>query len=150
MELNLRRPRREDLGSLVGLDLKHFKFRLKKDSSFRHPYVIGSYLEDRRKHFLDVMAGREPNYNLVIAESDNQIVGFISYYFSGKQTNIATLFIDEKFRRNGCGRELLDFLIENSRNLGINKVSAFPDGEAIDFYKKLGFVNHNSNMVLEI
>jgi len=81
----------------------------------------------------------------ITLKETNEIVGYIEFYhgYPDKQTiYIATLLIDDKYRSQGYGQEIIKKLFENAlelKYLKIRLVVALKNWPAIYFWTKLGF-----------
>ncbi|MBP9997374.1 MAG: GNAT family N-acetyltransferase [Lachnospiraceae bacterium] len=77
------------------------------------------------------------NYKLFVAEMNGQIVGIVSLR---NINHISLLFVEEKYHKNGIGRELMryayDFL-KKETTYSCMTVNASPYGT--EFYHKIGF-----------
>lgn len=88
------------------------------------------------------------DYELWIAETDGEVVGFIDlrtihdFCHGGKLTYIQNLYVAPKYRRSGVGSRLLQKIIERAEKKGaleIHVVTRFDNEPAIRLYKKHGF-----------
>ncbi len=79
-----------------------------------------------------------PNSVTYVYEKNNEIQGFISIMSDGY---IGALFVDEKYKRNGIGRKLINY----SKNLYDNLTLKVYEKNinAILFYVAMGFKNIN-------
>lgn len=91
--------------------------------------------------------GNHPDYEVVVAEKENQIVGWMTLCqrirLEGEPfIQVAALVTDEKVRGNGYGRLLLNYAEEKARCLGYAFVglhSSKRRTETHEFYKHVGF-----------
>lgn len=93
---------------------------------------------------------RDPNNEIVVAESSGTVVGvlqltFIPYltYRGSWRAVIEGVRIDRNFRSSGLGRRLVTWAIDRARKRGCNIVQLTSDKrrpDAIRFYKEMGFV----------
>ncbi len=76
-----------------------------------------------------------------VAENNGEILGFAIIYWNENEINIGNLFVKDKFRNKGVGKELLDFIIRESMKLGFRKIYASVpvSSKALSFYLKNGF-----------
>ena len=107
-------------------------------------YVAPSYSEEGIKEFenfisdidnllkLDIYGAYDDNRNLmgIIAIRDN--------------THITLFFVDEKFKGNGIGRKLFDYVCDNYDE-GYFTVNSSPDAK--DVYEHLGFIFLDSEKI---
>lgn len=93
------------------------------------------------------------NNYMVVCEENDVIIGTATLHIQHKlirNGGIAGLIEDvavrEEFRGKNIGSELIQHLIDKSKELGCYKVilSCFP--ERINFYKKNGFINESITM----
>ena len=89
------------------------------------------------------------NYVILVAELDDQIVGFIDYYIlpsiweKWNEATINNLFIHKDYQDKGIGSRLLEEVIKRTDEIGIVElhVGTEKDNEgAIRLYKKHGFL----------
>ena len=89
------------------------------------------------------------NYVILVAELDDQIVGFIDYYIlpsiweKWNEATINNLFIHKDYQGKGIGSRLLKEVIKRTDKVGIVElhVGTEKDNErAISLYKKHGFL----------
>lgn len=102
---------------------------------------------------------QDKNQELMIIENDNnEIIGtlqlsFIQYltYQGGIRAQIEAVRIREDHRGKGIGEQLFKWIIERSKERGAHVLQLTTDKkrpEAINFYKKLGFVASHEGMKL--
>lgn len=102
------------------------------------------YGEEGTAHFLDFISDEKlfkmfmaGEYKLAVAKENGKIVGLVSLR---SQNHISLLFVDEAFHKRGIGKKLLayaqdEFLFPSDFRLSVNAAPY-----AIDFYKKVGFM----------
>ena len=76
-----------------------------------------------------------PFVKFLIYELDKKIVGVIDYSFFDNRIEINYIIVDDKYRRMGLATKMLDFLIENNKN--IENITL--EVSSIDFYHKNKF-----------
>ena len=90
------------------------------------------------------------NQYYLCAEKGGVIVGFCSLavknnlWQQGKLGHIDEIVVEETFRGNGIGKELLNRISQTARTLGCKRIeldSAHHRKEAHEFYEKNGFEN---------
>ena len=127
------------------LVLQNFVNNLEPQLMAKGEDVYDSYFE-----FL-VNEVAKKNGKIFVAESNNEIVGFIAFYFtkdeyeSSKALYISDLVVLEKFRGLGVGSNLLKFADEHAKQQGTKfvKIGALAKNHnAIDLYRKKGFVDY--------
>jgi ribosomal protein S18 acetylase RimI-like enzyme len=91
---------------------------------------------------------KEPTSELLVAESNQEIVGLIHQIFfldpfhAGLNSYITSLFVKETHREKGIGSHLLEKVIENAKKKGVIEVHVDTEEdntEAIEFYQTHGF-----------
>ena len=82
------------------------------------------------------------NHRGYVLTVNGESAGILRYNLFWDNTPFCTmLFIDEKFRRKGCGKKLLEYWEEDmkSRGYGMIMTSTQVDEDAQHFYRKLGY-----------
>jgi ribosomal-protein-alanine N-acetyltransferase len=81
--------------------------------------------------------------NVYIAITENSIIGYIIIHDSIDTIEIMSIAVDEKFKRNGVGKALIDFVIERYGNFEKEIWLEVRDNNeaAIALYKGCGFEN---------
>jgi len=91
---------------------------------------------------------KETDSELLVAESNQEIVGFIHQVFfldpvhAGLNSCITSLFVKQPHRKKGIGSQLLKKAVENAKKKGVIEVHVDTEENnvrAIDFYQKHGF-----------
>ena len=89
------------------------------------------------------------NYVILVAELDDQVVGFIDYYILASifekwnEETINNLFINKDYQGKGVGSRLLEEVIKRTDEIGIVELHVGPEKKnerAIRLYKKHGFL----------
>ncbi|MCK4863280.1 MAG: GNAT family N-acetyltransferase [Dehalococcoidales bacterium] len=103
--------------------------------------------EDCRRAFNEMAA--TPGYELLVAEEDGKILGTtVLIILPGLSHDVSPfavveyLVVDEKCRRRGIGKLLMDYVLARSKESGCYKIMLTSDKrreEAHEFYKALGF-----------
>lgn len=88
------------------------------------------------------------------AENKGQIIGFIMFqneclnsstgFFIERVGYIRELYVRKEFRKSGFGSVLLDIAKKHFKQNSVFKLILTYEKEAIDFYKKLGFIEDKS------
>jgi GNAT superfamily N-acetyltransferase len=131
----IRNAKAADAGQLVGL-LGQLSYKLSL-----------SQMEKRLKAY------SKKGYQVIVAETSSQIIGFITvvcyelFVQEGRGMHIESLVVDERYRRQGVGRNLLQ-AAENFAQLNDCKVIEFitynhrrADGTHA-FYEHMGYEDH--------
>ena len=96
---------------------------------------------------------------IYLAEVDGELAGAVSLWIQPRlngptpQGWIPDLYVDERFRRRGVGRALLDACAEECRRRGCHVVtleSGHHRAEAHRLYESYGFVHHARAYVLQL
>lgn len=105
------------------------------------------YSEEGEKYFREAVDSEK--YLSVVAEIDGVVVGYLNGYvkvpstiYLGKRAEIDNMCVDERARRNGVGRALIDEFKKWAKERGVERliVEAFSgNSSAIEFYKQNGF-----------
>lgn len=105
----------------------------------------------------DAISADKNNY-LLVAELDNRIIGtlqitFITYltYQGGKRALIEGVRTDKSVRGKGIGKKMLEWAIQKAKEMGCHVVQLTTDKTrhgALEFYKKLGFVDSHEGLKL--
>ena len=100
----------------------------------------------------------DKNNYLIVAELDNKIIGtlqltLITYltYQGGKRALIEGVRTDKSMRGQGIGKAMLEWAIQKAKDEGCHVVQLTTDKkrpDALEFYKKLGFVASHEGMKL--
>lgn len=90
----------------------------------------------------------DPNGELLVAEYDDQVVGFLHQIFfvdplhAGVNSDITSLFVKEGYRGKGLASSLVNKAVENAKRrkvLEIHVTTRENNQKAIGFYQKHGF-----------
>ena len=90
--------------------------------------------------------GKNPAYQLLVAELENEIVGIAIYFikystWKGKGIYLDDLLVTEKHRGKGIGKKLFDEVIEEAKKINAKQLHWQVldwNTPAIEFYKKYG------------
>ena len=72
-------------------------------------------------------------------------LGF-SFEYRGRDAFIDELYIEEKFRGRGLGRQAMEFVAERARELGVNAIHLEVDRQnepALALYRRTGYEDHD-------
>ena len=110
------------------------------------------------KAFRDIE--NDPNNELIVAELIGEVVGTLQLIFTpslsyqgGKRCTVESVRVDERFRGQGIGREMMLWAIELARNEGCISMQLTTHGERKDahrFYENLGFTASHVGMKLKL
>ena len=91
----------------------------------------------------------DENIYIALGQDDHQqekITGAIIAGYDGHRGWLYSLAVDKKLQRNGIGKELVEFAVENLRAMGCAKINLQvreENKEVISFYRSLGFEVEN-------
>lgn len=94
-----------------------------------------------------------PNYLYLIAESENESLGFITFHIQnllhhcGLVGEIQEFFIDKNHRGKGVGRKLIDGIVRYSEQNNLKSIEVTTNKKRVEnvaIYENLGFtLSHN-------
>ncbi|KPV63296.1 MAG: aminoalkylphosphonic acid N-acetyltransferase [Candidatus Bathyarchaeota archaeon BA1] len=120
-------------------------------------FMPGEAIEEKRIDMLR-QALEKPNYELLVAELNGEIVGFIDQWVicdfahGAKLSYIQNLYVASQHRGKGVGSRLLQEIIKNSKKKGvleIHAVTGFNNKPAVQLYKKYGLVKESLQLEME-
>jgi ribosomal protein S18 acetylase RimI-like enzyme len=96
------------------------------------------------KKFIEEGTAKHPRFQVLVAETDNSIVGIALFYYGysswkGSMLYLDDLVVKEAYRKQGIGKKLLDELISIAKEERINQMRWHVldwNEKAINFYKK--------------
>jgi GNAT superfamily N-acetyltransferase len=149
MNVNFRKANRSDVPHIVQL-LAEDTIGMTREQ-YKEPLPQSYYAA------FDVINADKNNW-LIVAELDNKIIGtlqltFITYltYQGGKRALIEGVRTDKSVRGKGIGRAMLEWAIQKAKEEGCHVVQLTTDKrrpDALEFYKKLGFVASHEGLKL--
>ena len=101
---------------------------------------------------------RNPNYELLVAELEGEIVGFIDQWIihdfthGAKLSYMHGLYVSSKHRRKGVASKLLQEAMRNAKNRGVSEIhvtTRFDNKLAIKLYRKHGLVKEHLQLEKE-
>lgn len=104
------------------------------------------YIIERDRHILKSLVKPKINENeiFILRNEENQYIGWMRYgYFWDNTPFMNMIWIDEEYRSNGIGREIVLYWEVLMRQRGFNLVmtSTLANEEAQHFYRKLGYTD---------
>ena len=120
-------------------------------------FIPGETDDEKRIEVLK-RALTNPDYELLVAEIEARIVGFIDQWIiydfthGAKLSYIHNLYVSSKHRRKGVASVLLQEVIKNARNMGVAEIhvtTRFDNKLAINLYKKHGLVKEHLELEKE-
>lgn len=151
MELKFRQAKREDLPEVVRMLAEDFlgTSRERYENPLPESYV---------KAFEEIDADK--NNELIVAETDGAVVGTLQITFTpsisfqgGKRATVESVRVDEKYRGQGIGKELMLWAIERAKRENCVAMQLTTNGERKDahrFYENLGFKGSHLGMKLKL
>jgi ribosomal protein S18 acetylase RimI-like enzyme len=151
MNLKFRQATREDLPEIVRMLADDFlgSQRERYENPLRESYL---------KAFEEIQIDK--NNELIVAELDGAIVGNLQITFTpsisfqgGKRATVESVRVDEKFRGQGIGRELMLFAIGRAREEKCVSMQLTTNADRTDahrFYENLGFKGTHLGMKLSL
>ena len=113
--------------------------------------------KEKRKEILRHIL-KNPDYELLVAELDGKIAGFIDQWIihdfahGAKLSYIQNLYVTSKHRRKGVGSRLLGEIMKSAKKKGvleIHVVTEFGNKSAINLYRKYGLVRESLQLERE-
>ena len=101
---------------------------------------------------------KNPNYELLVAELEGEIVGFIDQWiiqdftYGAKLSYIHSLYVSSKHRRKGIASRLLQETIRSAKDRKVSEIhitTRFDNKPAISLYKKHGLVREHLELERE-
>ena len=101
-----------------------------------------------------------PSIELIVVEEEKQIIGTLHLTFmqhltykGGLRAQIEAVRIKENQRGKGMGEKMLQWAIQRAKQRGAHLVQLTTDKqrpEALNFYKKLGFVDSHEGLKMKL
>jgi GNAT superfamily N-acetyltransferase len=149
MNMIFRKANRADISEIVRLLIED---KLGSSREKFNEVIPGSYYSA-----FDEISADKNNY-LIIAELNGKVVGtmqltFITHmtYQGGKRAQIEGVRVDNNVRGQGIGKAMIEWAINKAREEGCHVVQLTTDKkrpDALEFYKKLGFVASHEGLKL--
>lgn len=151
MNLKFRQAKHEDLPKIVQMLADDFlgAARERYENPLPESYVNA---------FEEIDADK--NNELIVAENDGEIVGTLQITFTpsisfqgGKRATVESVRVDEKYRGQGIGNELMLWAIERAKQENCVAMQLTTNAERTDahrFYEYLGFTGTHLGMKLKL
>ncbi len=150
-DLNFREAERDDLPAIVQM-LADDPLGARRES-FSDP-LADSYLAA-----FDAVQ-RDPNNELIVAETDGVVIGVLQLTFipnlthrGGWRALVEGVRVSPSARSGGTGGAMMRWAIERARQRGCVMIQLTTDrtrGDALRFYERLGFVSSHHGMKLSL
>lgn len=102
----------------------------------------------------------DPNNELIVAELNGSVIGTLQLTYTpsisfqgGKRCTVESVRVDEKYRGQGIGREMMLWAIERAKEKGCFSMQLTTNNDRIDahrFYESLGFSKSHIGMKLKL
>lgn len=102
----------------------------------------------------------DPNNELIVAELDGSVIGTLQLTYTpsisfqgGKRCTVESVRVDEKYRGQGIGREMMLWAIERAKEKGCVSMQLTTNNDRINahrFYESLGFSKSHIGMKLKL
>lgn len=106
------------------------------------------YLTNHDKHITkNKIAEKIKNHQIILAKEKTENIGWLRYgFFWDLIPFMNMLFIDENYRKKGCGKKLVAFWENDMFQQGYNMVltSSLANENAQHFYRKIGYTDCGS------
>lgn len=110
------------------------------------------------KAFREIEA--DPNNELIVAERDDHVIGTLQLTYTpslsfrgGRRCTVESVRVDEEYRGQGIGREMMLWAIERARERGCISMQLTTHKERVNahrFYENLGFTASHLGMKLKL
>ena len=113
--------------------------------------VPAGFDEKRRRRIFGEFVSDESLGRAWIIWDGDKAVGYVvltlgfSFEYGGRDAFIDELYVDEKHRGRGIGRQMMDFVAEQAREMGVNAVhleATHNNEPAIELYRRAGYFVH--------
>lgn len=142
-KIKIRNVKKEDIESIVDIQIDDWRTAYKS-------FIDGDYLIKLDKK--EKIEKRKKDYNengFIVAVIENEVVGYCRYIDSNKfskeyeniDCELCALYVKSSLKRNGIGRELMQYVINEFRNKGKKKMILWCFKENYSsraFYEKMG------------
>lgn len=103
---------------------------------------------------------RDPNHDLIVAEQNGEVIATLHLMFlsslsyqGGTRAQVESVRVDQRFRNQGVGREMMLWAIERARQRGCHLMQLTSHATRKDahrFYERLGFTVSHAGMKLSL
>jgi ribosomal protein S18 acetylase RimI-like enzyme len=102
----------------------------------------------------------DPNNELIVAEVDGEVIGTLQLTFTpsisfqgGKRCSVESVRVDQKYRGQGLGREMMLWAIERAKEKSCTSMQLTTNNDRVAahrFYESLGFSKSHVGMKLKL
>ncbi len=147
--MEIKKATQNDIDDLMQLRLEMLKIvnSLNEDANFDEKLIQCS-----REYFLN------GDQTTVFAMEGNKIAGCASISYitimptfshpTGKRAHLMNVYTRKEFRRNGAGKMMINFLIDEAKSRGVTEISLDATEMGRPLYKGLGFNSNEEGMNL--
>jgi GNAT superfamily N-acetyltransferase len=149
VKINIRKATPKDVATIVQLLAQDELGKLRESYQIPLP-------EQYYRAFEEI--NRDKNNYLLVAEEGDTIIGtlqltIIPYltYQGGKRALIEGVRVNQSYRGQGIGKQMIEWAIQKSRELSCHLIQLTTDKkrpESLEFYKKIGFINSHEGLKL--
>ncbi len=143
-EVTIRRAGEADVSAIVELNYALFQ----EDARQRDPFMNLNWPREEGHEYFSKLLKSEKSLGL-LAEADGEAIGYLIGYMRRssslrpvKLAELESMYVQEEYRGQGIGQQLVERFLEWVREQGGERVSvtAYAANErAIAFYRKMGF-----------
>ena len=113
--------------------------------------LVDAFSDNFEKDFNKKFDNSSSNFGFVV-EINNKVIGYASLHVIDKINRrsclIEDVVIDKYYRSKGIGRDLINHLINFSKNKKCDKIILNSSESNIIFYEKLGFKKNEVQMII--
>ena len=113
--------------------------------------LVNGFSDNFQKDFNKKFDNSSSNFGFVV-EINNKVIGYASLHVNDKINRISCLIKDvvihKNYRSKGIGRDLINHLINFSKNKKCDKIILNSSESNVIFYEKLGFEKNEVQMII--
>ena len=154
MDIIIRNVRKEDLPSVVDIKIKGWQVAYKG-------IVDDTYLTNLSNERETRIAKMEKNYmtnGFIVAELDNEVVGFCRYIFDNSfspeiddvDCELCAIYVKPDLKRQGIGKELFNYVIQEQKKSNNKNMILWclkENSNSRKFYEKMGGILYGENEI---
>ena len=158
-KINIREAKTKDLDLILKLNKKLF---IKEYNEFDNSLNLNwTYSKRGREYFSERI--KHDNGKVLIVEKENTVIGYLCggiqeqeeefYRKDGIYAELENMFLEEKFRNLGIGREIVKLFITWCKKKEVNHINvtaSFQNKKALKFYRKYGFNDYDTKLDLKL
>ena len=93
---------------------------------------------DACRRELTLQADELDTTKVVVAEDSNAVAGMVQIKVVRRQADLLKLFVEPHMLRQGIGRQLFAWAVEQARSMGARRLLIESDPDAAPFYRRMG------------